>query len=217
MNEALFKIRERLKKIRKNFKRTEWNKRKKLGTKWRRAKGRDNKIRRGLDGFKVRAGYGTPRKIKALHPRGKKEVIVHNLEELKNVDKDVVVRISSGVGLKNRVEMLKYAKEKGIHVLNASLKARMSKRMAKTENMKLKEERRKKREKELKEKEKNEKENIEKEGSAKKDSDKSDDSMKKSETNVKKTAKSKADSNSESKTKNKKSSKSEKKGDLEKK
>ena len=203
MNETLFKIRERLKKIRKNFKRTEWNKRKKLGEKWRRAKGRDNKIRRGLDGYKVKAGYGTPRKIKALHPRGKKEVIVNNMEELKNVDKDVVVRISSGVGLKNRIEMLKYAKEKGIHVLNASLKARMSKRMSKSENMKLKEEKRKKKEKELKEKEKKEKEDNDK-GKAGEES-KSDDLSKNSDSKKADESGVKSESQSETKKSEKKS------------
>ncbi len=130
-------IRARLKKIRKNFKRTEWNKRKKLGEKWRRAKGRDNKIRRGLDGVKVKVGYGTPVKVRSIHPSGLKEVIVGNLDDLKKIDKKTTaVRISSTVGLKKRTEILKQAKKEGIKVLNASLKARRAKLESKKEAQK---------------------------------------------------------------------------------
>ena len=96
-----------------------------LGDKWRKPRGLDNKIRLEVKGYpaKVKVGYRSPRKIRNLHPSGFKEVLVHNVKELKGLDPSKhAIRIASGVGFKKRLEIVKEALKMGFRVLNPGVR-----------------------------------------------------------------------------------------------
>ncbi len=105
------------------FKRQSTSRYSKLGNKrrkkqkWRKAKGRDSKIRLAERGYiqKVRVGWGSAKK-------DRKEIVrIENLKQLENVGKGKEIMIAK-VGKKKREEILKIAKEKGLGVLNRYLK-----------------------------------------------------------------------------------------------
>ena len=68
----------------KDFKRQEYARYKKLGTKWRRPRGKTSKMRRYEAGKPAMPsiGYRTPRATRGLHPSGYKDVLVNNMKEL---------------------------------------------------------------------------------------------------------------------------------------
>ncbi len=92
-----------------------------LKTGWRRPKGMHSKIR-----IRERAkivmpiiGFGAPRALRGLHPSGFREVMVHNVNDLKKIDaKKDAARISHGVSERKRQEIAKQAAELKIKVLN---------------------------------------------------------------------------------------------------
>jgi len=102
------------------FVRQESNKKKALGSKWRRPKGLQSKLRLSKAGHrkKVSIGYGSSNKTKNLDPSGLKRKWVYNLDDILNVQKDEGIIISSSVGNKKRLEILKKAKEQKIKILN---------------------------------------------------------------------------------------------------
>ena len=65
----------------KDFKRQEYARYKKLGTKWRRPRGETSKMRRYEAGKPAMPsiGYRTPRATRGLHPSGYKDVLVNNM------------------------------------------------------------------------------------------------------------------------------------------
>ena len=96
----------------------EW---KKLDESWRKPRGIDNKVRLQVKYRQpiVKIGYRTPKKIRHLHPTGKEEVLVYKVEDLYNVDPlTQVVRISRTVGIKKRLEIIRFANKFGIKVQN---------------------------------------------------------------------------------------------------
>lgn len=104
-----------------NFKRQEFWKKKSLGEKWRKPRGRDSKMRLRKRGKRplVSVGYGSPASTHGLHPSGLFEVLVHNLRELEGVDPSKqVVRMAAGVGKRLREKIMNRAKERGVRVLN---------------------------------------------------------------------------------------------------
>lgn len=103
------------------FRRQEWHRYKKLGEKWRKARGKTSKTRRyeGRKPAMPTIGYCSPKATRGLHPSGYQDILVCNLKELENLDPATqAARISSTVGLKKRELMLQKAKELGIKVLN---------------------------------------------------------------------------------------------------
>ena len=117
----LLKKRRNQKRKKPIFLRQEWFRLKSLGKKWRRPRGKQSKLRKHIKGkgFIPRPGYGSPKAVKAMHPCGLKEILVHNLKELQNIDpKKECARFSSTLGIKKRIEILKFANENKIKVLN---------------------------------------------------------------------------------------------------
>jgi large subunit ribosomal protein L32e len=88
---------------------------------WRHPRGVDNKkrIRCAFAGPSPRIGYKNAEEVRYLHPCGMKEVLVHNMTELLNAGKGVVVRISAGIGGKKRAEIEKKAHELQLKIANA--------------------------------------------------------------------------------------------------
>ena len=103
------------------FKRQEYARYKKLGIKWRRPRGKTSKMRRYEAGKPdmPAIGYRTPRAIRDLHPSGYNDVLVHNLQELEDLDPATdAARISASIGKRKKALMLEKASELGIKVLN---------------------------------------------------------------------------------------------------
>lgn len=63
-------------------------------------------------------GYGQDKKIKFVHPVGKREALVHNMAELNAVE-DKVVRISATVSKRLRQKLVEEAQKKKLVVLNS--------------------------------------------------------------------------------------------------
>ena len=85
--------------------------------KWRKPRGID--IRKGIHKGRIpNSGYGTPRKIRFLHPSGLAEVRIANLRELDALFGHAAVRIQASVGKKKRKELVLRAQAKGFFVLN---------------------------------------------------------------------------------------------------
>lgn len=90
--------------------------------KWKRPRGKDNKMRLKLKGYPPLASvsYSLPSELRFLHPSGLAPVTIANATELEKLDPSKhIVYISSRVGLKKRLELIKLAKEKGFKVANA--------------------------------------------------------------------------------------------------
>lgn len=138
-----------------------------VGTSWRKPKGRQSKMREKI-GTKcniVSIGYGTDNKQKHTI-NGVRYVHVYNVAQLQNVKGKSVI-IASGVGLKNVIDIAAKAKELGIHVINMGKVKNTRRKIAL--NKKMKEQRiadAKKKEEDKKKSEKKEdakKENMKKE------------------------------------------------------
>ncbi len=107
-----------------NFKRQEWFRYKKLGEKWRKARGKTSKTRRYEKGKPAMpsVGYGSPKATKGLHPSGYKDILVRNIKELESLDPATQAgRISATVGKRKKEVMLERAKELGIKILNKGI------------------------------------------------------------------------------------------------
>lgn len=107
-----------------NFKRQEWFRYKKLGEKWRKARGKTSKTRRYEKGKPAMPsiGYGSPKATRGLHPSGFKDMLVCNVKELENLDPATQAgRISATVGKRKKAMMLDRAKELGIKILNKGI------------------------------------------------------------------------------------------------
>ena len=68
---------------------------------------------------KVRVGYRGPKEVRGLHPSGFEEVLIHNINELQNIDNQKqAIRIGRTVGTKNRMKIEKKAEDLEIRILN---------------------------------------------------------------------------------------------------
>lgn len=101
---------------------SKFGKKRKKMQKWKRPKGRDNKMREKRRGYPVVVSVGykqskeTRKKI-----NGKSPVRVLSVKEVKSLNKENVVIIGN-VGKKKKMEIAKIAEEKGIEILNLNVK-----------------------------------------------------------------------------------------------
>lgn len=106
-----------------DFKRTDWNRKPRLSisrkVKWRRAKGRHNKIRekRKSNSRSPKIGYGMPREIRGL-VQGMMPVFVQNVSDLSNVGKNQIGVIASRIGAKKRMQIAEQAIKLGVKLEN---------------------------------------------------------------------------------------------------
>ncbi|MCX8171334.1 MAG: 50S ribosomal protein L32e [Candidatus Bathyarchaeota archaeon] len=114
-------LREKVKRRKPDFIRQESWRYIRVDENWRRPKGIDSKMRKEVKGWpaKVKIGYGGPNAARGLHPSTYREVVVYNVNDLSKINPEVeAARIAHTVGAKKRAEILRKAREKGIHILN---------------------------------------------------------------------------------------------------
>lgn len=109
----------------KKFKRTDISRYSKLGrgrkklTKWRKPKGRDNKIREHRFGYPVSPTVGhRSRKNEAGKIKGLQPLIVENLKDFEKADKKTIIILSGKVGAKKKLDLIKKAEEMKLKILN---------------------------------------------------------------------------------------------------
>jgi ribosomal protein L32E len=91
--------------------------------KWRHPRGIDITFRKG-DNQKPRIGYGTKKEDRDLHPSGRIEVYVRNLDILKNHVKEnkdankYIYRLAGNIGAKKRLDIKEFAKTAKIRIIN---------------------------------------------------------------------------------------------------
>jgi len=92
-------------------------KRRKKKLKWRKPRGRDNKMREKRKGYPkvVSIGYKKDKKLQ------KSAIIVKNVKDLEAVKKNNIIIVGK-VGKKKKIEIAKKAKEKGIEFANLDIK-----------------------------------------------------------------------------------------------
>jgi large subunit ribosomal protein L32e len=115
------KLRKRAKRKKPEFARPESWRYTRLKENWRRPRGLDNKVRKNVKGWPplVRAGYRGPKVARGLHPSGYREVLVHNAEELKEIDpKTQAIRIAHTVGKRKRAKIITEARKRKLTILN---------------------------------------------------------------------------------------------------
>jgi len=113
--------REKEKRKKPKFIRQESWRYKRLKENWRRPRGLDNKIRKKVKGWPAspNSGYRGPKESRRLHPSAFKEVMVFNLNDLNKIAPELeAIRIASSVGNRKRAEIIREARERGIHILN---------------------------------------------------------------------------------------------------
>jgi len=86
--------------------------------KWRKPKGRDNKMRLSMKSYpkSVSIGFKSP-KNKSGKINGLTTKLVYNLNDLKKLDKNIAIIIAK-VGIKKKLEIIKEAEKNKIKIIN---------------------------------------------------------------------------------------------------
>ncbi|KAL3313757.1 60S ribosomal protein L32 [Cichlidogyrus casuarinus] len=118
-----------IKKHRKKFRRHQAHQWNRLGDKWRKPRGIDNRVRRRFKGQirMPKIGYGSDKRTRHLHPDGFKHVIVHNVRELEVLlmqHRSHAATVAHTVSAKKRATIVERARQLNIRVTNGSAKLR---------------------------------------------------------------------------------------------
>jgi large subunit ribosomal protein L32e len=104
-----------------DFKREDNHKKKQTPSSWRRPKGGHSRARLKKKGANPlpKAGYRTAKDVRGKHPSGYEDVLVHNADDLEELDPETeAARIGGKVGGRKRQTILDKADDEDIHVLN---------------------------------------------------------------------------------------------------
>lgn len=85
--------------------------------KWRKPRGEDMQQKRD-DGAVVAVGYRGPKAIRFIHPSGFKEVMIYSKKDLDMIKPTQAGRFAAGIGRRKRIDLIKYANEKKVYILN---------------------------------------------------------------------------------------------------
>ena len=117
----LLELRKQIKSKKPDFIRQDIRKKARLKIKWRKPRGLDSKIRRKLNGRAkpVSQGYRSPKNTKGLHKSGLRQFMIKTIKDMDKLSpKEHCLIISSSLGKKKRVEVLKKANERTFQVVN---------------------------------------------------------------------------------------------------
>lgn len=128
MEKRLVTIRMRQKRKKREFIRQEYHKhKKKLGRKWRQPMGRTSKLRmkEKARGKQPSMGFGSPAELRGMSKFGQRIVRISNVDQLSGItdNKTMIAEITSGVGMKKKLEIVNAAKSKGIIIFNLPKKS----------------------------------------------------------------------------------------------
>ena len=167
-------VRKLLKKRKPKFLRQDGHKKIRLGNKWRRPKGLQNKVRLNIRGYrrKISVGFKSPSSIRGYDKSGLRVVLVENIRQLESINnKEEGIIIRSSVGKKNKILIIRKAEEMQIKVLNykdakeyaRKVEEALSKKKTEKEKLKKQKEDKKAKQKDVEKKKKAEKKKTEKE------------------------------------------------------
>ena len=91
---------------------------------WRKPRGIDSNVRKGLNGQRKmpKIGYKKPDVVRYLLPNGLRKFRIYNTDDLEPLiclNRSYCAEIAHSVGAKKRIAIVNRAKELGIHVTNA--------------------------------------------------------------------------------------------------
>lgn len=120
MTKLLLALRKKISAKRPHFRHFDWQKRKEVGTRWRRPRGLHNKMRKGVWGkpATVNPGYRGPVAVRGLSQEGLVRSLVYTVSEVAKLDAKKHAVIVGSMGGRMRVAVLGECKKKGITVLN---------------------------------------------------------------------------------------------------
>jgi len=102
------------------FIRQDHHKKKKLSKKWRKPRGLHSKVGNKKMGYRITVsrGWRSPKQIRGFDKSGQKPVLIISTKDLEKVGENEVALLSSNLGLKKRIGLIKNAKKKGVKILN---------------------------------------------------------------------------------------------------
>lgn len=120
MTKALLALRKKISAKRPKFRHFDWQKRKEVGTRWRRPRGLHNKMRKGVWGkpATVNPGYRGPAAVRGLSNEGLVRMTVYTTSEIAPLDGKKHAVVLGKVGGRMRVAILGECKKKNLTVLN---------------------------------------------------------------------------------------------------
>jgi len=125
--QAMLKLRELLKTKKPTFLRQDAHRIKAIAQNWRAPKGYGSKMRKKKKGHRLQpsVGWSSPRAVRGLSPEGFKIITINNVQDLeknyetyKNKKYEIAFAISSTVGLKKKLAVVKKAIEKNLRIIN---------------------------------------------------------------------------------------------------
>ncbi len=118
---SLLEFRKLVKSKKPRFLRSSSKIKKRLNSSWRKPKGLQNKMRLRKKGYPtpLSSGYGSPKLAKNVdYKSGLIPVVVSNKKELQSLNtKCQIAVLSSGLGLKKRLELIEFAEKNNIKIL----------------------------------------------------------------------------------------------------
>ncbi len=96
---------------------------------WRKQRGIDNKkrVKKAFAGAEPTIGYANPESVRGIRVNGKRTVLVHNVNELKEVIENpdmtnVDITLASSLSKRKRIELVALATQNKLHVTNGAAK-----------------------------------------------------------------------------------------------
>ncbi|KAI5180473.1 large subunit ribosomal protein L32e [Nematocida sp. AWRm80] len=122
----------KVKKTTREFNRFQSDQFKRLSKSWRRPKGIDNRVRKGIRGVMTmpKIGFKGDKLVRFILPNGFRKVLINNVKDLEaliSLNRVYCGEIAKTVGAKKRVEIVKRAADLGIVLTNGEAKLTLEK------------------------------------------------------------------------------------------